>query len=206
MSNCVLEAVMKKVLSYFMVFGVLITINKVVRSEEVDIGTINFMNRYFDICLWHMGDLEGLHHRYSANIPRLPSNKADAYLNGYEGDAWILQGNGADGNLVLAIRATNDLCAIHGIFVNLEQVENIFRQMVEVAPPPFISSKNESMDIGAPERNSRRFVSYVWSMPNNSTIYTFTLAIGANGSDSFQSTVAVEVKRPRLQADDPANR
>ena len=177
---------------YFATLIATILVSNYSYAEEVDAKASAFAKHYADICLKNLPALEALRARLIANnVPKFPPQQAALFLRGTEGDIWPVPSQAHHGNFVMALRSGKDFCALYGRRASQNDVEKLFVQLVEKAPPPFVSERTEDkkMDAGA-NRVAGHIISYTWSMPNAKRKFLFMLTTSDSENADIQAVAS----------------
>ena len=89
-----------------------------------------FSRIYATFCLKHINELEKLRQRL-VTAPQVPKEKAVGFLQGYDGEAWIVPE--PSGQYVIALPKEQNLCFVYGFRAGQEPVEKRFAAMANAA-------------------------------------------------------------------------
>jgi hypothetical protein len=156
-------------------------------ADETDAKAVAFAKHYSEICLRNLPNLERLRSQLSANVPKFPPIQAALFLRGNEGDAWPVPSKEHNGNFVLALWAKKDFCALYGRRANPKDVERLFIQLVEKAPPPFVSKRKYDSWADRTPNGKGHIISYVWSLPDAKRSFLFMLTTADSDNADVQA-------------------
>lgn len=160
-----------------------------------DSRSLDFAKNFSDHCLSHKDTMQAWRNQLNRRLRKLPPVQASAFLGGQAGDAWYVPSIENEGNMVLSIGADKDLCAVFARRSVLKDTEDLFRLLVSVAPPPYVSELTG--DIWTGEGQDRRHTfSFVWSEPKGGRRFLFTLTTSESDIASIQALASVTVLPP----------
>lgn len=120
-----------------------------------------FSRIYATFCLKHIYELEKLRQRMSV-APQIPKEKSVNFLQGYEGEAWIVPEE--SGQYVIALPKDRNLCFVYGFRASREPLENRFAAMANVASGSMTVKKVKD-DTKKMPFGMLHTISFEWSMP-----------------------------------------
>lgn len=89
-----------------------------------------FSRIYATFCLKHINELEKLR-QSMATAPKLPKDKAVGFLQGYDGEAWVVPE--PSGQYVIALPKEQNLCFVYGFRAGQEPLEKRFTAIANAA-------------------------------------------------------------------------
>lgn len=171
----------------------MLAFNQCTHADEIDGKSMAFAKSYSDICLRNLPNLEGLRSRLSTNVPKFPPAQAALFLKGNEGDAWPVPSKEYEGNFVLTLGSKKNFCSLFGRRANSQDTERLFIQLIETAPPPFVSERKvDQWDEVAPN-GKRHTISYVWSIPDAKRKFLFTLTTADSDNTDLQALASATI-------------
>ncbi|MBD8531084.1 MULTISPECIES: hypothetical protein [unclassified Massilia] len=150
-------------------------------AAEGDDSTDHFAKTYSGFCMKHINNPEALRTQLIASkVPKLPPEQATHFLSGHEGDAWPVPYQGRLGNLVLALPAGKNVCALYMRKANQADVERAFIKPVGQAPAPLVVEKRTDKHADTPGNGETHTISYAWSVPQAKRKMVFTLTTASS--------------------------
>lgn len=161
-------------------------------AEEPDQKSQFFAALYVQTCMKHFGDPAGLRSEFERQqVPQLPPEKAQYFLAGGQGSAWVIPN--PFGDFVVSLR-DEVVCAVHARRVNAEEVERRFAEIVSVSPPPLVLQKLGDEQAISPNGPTRT-VSYAWLKPQENRKLLFTLTTAASPEAQIQAMASLVLVR-----------
>ncbi|HEY1147973.1 MAG TPA: hypothetical protein VGF27_05330 [Pseudoduganella sp.] len=165
-------------------------------AADMDPKAEVFSSLFASLCMKNLHNLEGLRNQLAtAQVPKLPAEKAAPFLNGGAGDAWPVPHQGDFGNFVLALPAGKNMCAIFARRARSADVEQMFNSMVSKAPPPLVNEKTIDGRASTVPNGETHTLSYNWFTPNSPRKMTFTLTTAASDSAQLQAMASAALTR-----------
>jgi hypothetical protein len=131
-----------------------------------------FSRIYATFCLKHINELEKLRQRMTT-APQVPKEKAVNFLQGYEGEAWLVPEQ--SGQFVIALPKEQNLCFVYGFRAGQESVEKRFAAMANAASGSMTVKKvkddKKKMPFGM-----LHTLSYEWTVPGSPKKTTLKLS------------------------------
>lgn len=131
-----------------------------------------FSRIYATFCLKHINELEKLRQRMTT-APQVPKEKAVNFLQGYEGEAWVVPEQ--SGQFVIALPKEQNLCFVYGFRAGQESVEKRFAAMANAASGSMTVKKvkddKKKMPFGILHTTS-----YEWTVPGSPKKTTLKLS------------------------------
>jgi hypothetical protein len=143
----------------------------------------SFANIYSSICLKHLMNLDALRAKLK-DIPELPKEKANLFLQGMDGSAWPVPDK--HGVFVVALPTGKNMCSVFAHRVDAQAAEEKFVQLVKDAPAPLVSRLVDSKSGPKTRDGDTRTVSYSWGVPQAKRKMLFTLTTATGESANIQ--------------------
>ena len=122
-----------------------------------------FTRIYATFCLKHIHELEKLRQRM-AMAPQIPKEKAVNFLQGYEGEAWVVPE--ATGQYVIAMPKEKNMCFVYAYRAGQEKIQKTFSAIANAPAGSFHikKGKDETKKMVFGDLHS---VSYEWTLPGS---------------------------------------
>lgn len=157
-------------------------------AQEPDRKPEFFTKLYAQTCMKHFGKPGALRNELTANkLPELPPEKAQAFLAGSPGTAWLIPN--PIGDFVVSLRNDN-VCAVYARRAEAAEVERRFSGLVSKSPPPLVSEKlrdERSNSTNGPTRT----ISYAWVRPQAKQKLLFTLTTATSATAQLQAMASL---------------
>lgn len=150
-----------------------------------------FTENYSSLCVKHASNLGALRDQFKQS-PKLPPEKASAFLSGKSGDAWPVEASNK-GAVVLAIPEDKSTCALHMQGVDAKTAQKQFTQLVGKAPYPLLAKRVRGETVREASKGGVQTVSYEWSAPNSPKKMLFTLTTDASEKATAQAQGSVQL-------------
>lgn len=145
--------------------------------------TSGFASLYLSLCMQNLTHLDRLRAELAEKkLPMLPTERAAAFLDGREGNAWPVPYEGQLGNYVLVLLTHQSLCAIYARRVNTAEVEHDFDYLMSHVSAP-MRSRLETDQVKISANGPVHTKGYVWSVIGHPEI-TRRMAFILSTSDS----------------------
>lgn len=178
---------MSKIVAALLMLG--LTSNACFAGEGEDQAN-SFANIYASYCLKSISNLEALREKMKST-PKLPPEKAAAFLAGKPGDAWPVADK--HGSFVLVLPSGTNLCAVHGRRAGTEAARKLFTALVGNAPSPLVTRQVKDEKAQTAANGQTQTVSYEWSDPKSTRkmLFTLTTAPSANAQIQVLGSAAI---------------
>ncbi len=143
----------------------------------------SFINIYTSTCIKHLSNLDELRSKLHA-LPKLPPEKATAFLNGAPGNAWPVPDK--FGTFVIAIPDNKNLCSVYARRLDSISAEERFAKIVSKSPAPLIARAVQDTRSSTQKNGQTHTVSYEWAVPNAQRKMLFTLTTANSESADIQ--------------------
>lgn len=170
-------------------------------AESNEIASAKEFSRlYSELCMQNTANYEGLRNNLiEQKIPKLPDDKAKSFLQGIDGDVWPFPDQGKLGNLVAALHASNDYCAIFVRRASIAEMEKQFVKLVTTAPAPFVSTLKKDETITTKDNGKAHTLAYSWVDPKTKEgiLFLLTTATAKNAQlQGLASTSFISEQQP----------
>ena len=157
-------------------------------AQEPDRKPEFFAKLYAKTCMKHFGKPDGLRNELTENkLPELPPQKAQAFLAGAPGTAWLIPN--PVGDFVVSLRNDN-VCAVFARRAEATEVERRFSDLVSKSPPPLVSEKLRD-DRSNSANGATHTISYAWFRPQAKQKLLFTLTTATSPSAQLQAMASL---------------
>ena len=143
----------------------------------------SFINIYSSFCLKYLNQLDILENKL-ANLPKLPPEKAQVFLNNIEGNVWPVPDK--YGMFLLAISSKKNFCTVYGRRADTEMTQQQFLKIVSTAPAPMIVKQRENKQEHVKPSGLVKTLAYEWSLPNAPIKMVFMLSTAASQAAEVQ--------------------
>ncbi len=151
-----------------------------------------FSRIYATFCLKHINELEKLRQRMTT-APQVPKEKAVNFLQGYEGEAWVVPEQ--SGQFVIALPKEQNLCFVYGFRAGQESVEKRFAAMANAASGSMTVKKvkddKKKMPFGILHTTS-----YEWTVPGSPKKTTLKLSTTDADDAPMQAYASAALETP----------
>lgn len=151
-----------------------------------------FSRIYATFCLKHINELEQLRQRMTT-APQIPKEKAVKFLQGYEGEAWVVPEQ--SGQFVIALPKEQNLCFVYGFRAGQESLEKRFVAMANVVSGSMTVKKvkddKKKMHFGMLHTTS-----YEWTIPGSPKKATLILSTTDADDAPMQAYASASMETP----------
>lgn len=151
-----------------------------------------FSRIYATFCLKHINELEKLRQRMTT-APQVPKEKAVNFLQGYEGEAWVVPEQ--SGQFVIALPKEQNPCFVYGFRAGQESVEKRFAAMANAASGSMTVKKvkddKKKMPFGILHTTS-----YEWTVPGSPKKTTLKLSTTDADDAPMQAYASAALETP----------
>lgn len=122
-----------------------------------------FTRIYATFCLKHIHELEKLRQRM-AIAPQIPKEKAVLFLQGYDGEAWVVPE--PTGQYVIAMPKEKNKCFVYAHRAGQDKIQKIFAAIVN-APAGSLQIKKSKDETKKMDFGDLHSLTYEWTLPGS---------------------------------------
>ncbi len=149
---------------------------------------------YLSFCMKHFDDYAALRHELIAQqLPKLPPQQAQHFLQGREGDAWPIPYQGQFGQYVLSLPEGDNLCAVMARRSDVVATRQWFTELASQAPAPLQSHKLEDKRAQTPLNGEALTQSWQWATEHAPRRLMLTLTTASDPEAAIQAMVSLSL-------------
>jgi len=149
---------------------------------------------YLSFCMKHFDDYAALRSELIAQqLPKLPPQQAQHFLQGREGDAWPIPYQGQFGQYVLALPAGDNLCAVMARRSDANATRQWFGVLASQAPTPLQAAKVNEHSTQTPLNGEALTESWQWATENAPRRLLLTLTTAKDPGAAIQAMVSLSL-------------
>ncbi len=133
-------------------------------SAQADERAAFLQKAYLSFCMKHFDDYGALRGMLIAQqLPKLPPQQAQHFLQGREGDAWPIPYQGQFGQYVLVLPEGDNLCAVMARRSDAAATRRWFTELASQAPAPLQTTKLSEQATQTPLSGDALTQSWQWA-------------------------------------------
>ncbi|PSL12512.1 hypothetical protein CLV44_11741 [Marinobacterium halophilum] len=147
---------------------------------------------YLSFCVKHFNDYAALRAGLAEQqLPKLPPQQSQHFLQGREGDAWPVPYQGEFGQYVLVLPEGDNFCAVMARRSAPMATRQWFEQMVAQAPTPLQATRLGEKQVKTPLNGEARTESWQWATEHAPRRLLLTLTTADDPEAAIQAMVSL---------------
>jgi hypothetical protein len=147
---------------------------------------------YLSFCMKHFDDYAALRSELIAQqLPKLPPQQAQHFLQGREGDAWPIPYQGQFGQYVLTLPAGDNFCAVMARRSDATATRQWFGELASQAPAPLQAAKVDQHGAQTPLNGEALTESWQWATEHAPRRLLLTLTTANDPGAAIQAMVSL---------------
>lgn len=163
-------------------------------SAQADERAAFLQKVYLSFCMKHFDDYGALRKELIAQqLPKLPPQQAQHFLQGREGDAWPIPYQGEFGQYVLALPEGDNLCAVMARRSDATATRQWFTELAANAPTPLQTTKLSEQATQTPLSGDALTQSWQWATEHAPRRLLLILTTAKDPEAAIQAMVSLSL-------------